>query len=273
MIDAAKLAWVLYEQPDAELDLLARPFALRGLRGRSRFVAVPTTAGTGSEVSSAAVVKDPATERKIAVVSHELLPDIAILDPRLTANVPRDVMLSAGLDALAHSLEGYVSKLENPIADVYAEKSVEMILRLLPMTIDDADESESRLQMMIASMMAGIVQNLKVPGVGHAVAHQVGARGIPHGYACGILLDSAILANMSQDKVRLKYSRLARSLGLADCEALVDAVRSLKSALNVPERLSGLASSKELETIDRERIFKGARADICSRANPVEVTD
>ena len=81
VLDAAKLAWVWYEQPEADIALLARPFALRGLRGRSRFVAVPTTAGTGSEVSSAAVIKDPNSSRKIPIVSHELIPDIAIWIP------------------------------------------------------------------------------------------------------------------------------------------------------------------------------------------------
>ena len=140
MLDAAKLAWVWYEQPEADIALLARPFALRGLRGRSRFVAVPTTAGTGSEVSSAAVIKDPNSSRKIPIVSHELIPDIAILDPRLTTNVPATAMVAAGLDALAHAVEGYVSRFDNPVADAQAEKSVEMILRVLPRTVAEPDD-------------------------------------------------------------------------------------------------------------------------------------
>ncbi|MDB4691625.1 iron-containing alcohol dehydrogenase [Verrucomicrobia bacterium] len=273
VLDGAKLAWIFYEHPDAELNLLVRPFALRRLRGRSRFVAVPTTAGTGSEVSSAAVISDAVTGRKQAIVSHELIPDIAILDPRLTVNVPASVLVSSGLDALAHSVEAYVSKFENPLADIQAEKSIEMIFRLLPQTIQKPDDLKTRMEIMMAALMAGWVQNLKVPGLGHALAHQIGQFGIPHGMACGGLLSSAITVNQRDPKVAGKYRRLAEAIGLNGLEGLNAAILDLKAKLGFSERLSVIASTNALSKDQRKLMFEGAKEDICAKANPIGVTD
>jgi alcohol dehydrogenase len=273
VLDAAKLGWVLYEQPDADFEVLKRPFSLKRLRGKCQFIAVPTTAGTGSEVSSAAVVSNPITGSKLAIVSHELIPDIAILDPRLTVSVPRAALVSAGMDALSHAIEGYVSKFINPIADIQAEKAIEMILRLLPRTVAEPENLELRLDVMVAAQMAGWVQNLKVPGIGHAVAHQIGKFGLPHGMACGGLLISAIDVNCRDSKASRKFEQLADRLGMKDVHELKRAIASLKEKLEVPERLSHMASEGKLTDDHKKNICVGAHLDICARSNPVAVTD
>ena len=181
-------------------------------------------------------------------------------------------MVAAGLDALAHAVEGYVSRFDNPVADAQAEKSVEMILRVLPRTVAEPDDLASRLEMMIAAMFAGAVQNLKVPGIGHAVAHQLGSKGIPHGLACGALLDRAVSLNCQQEKVTAKYRRIAEMLGLQGPEDLVEQVITLKEKLEVPSKLSEMAGGKALTEEDVTTIAEGALQDICARANPVGVT-
>ncbi|MCS1408647.1 MAG: Aldehyde-alcohol dehydrogenase [Verrucomicrobia subdivision 3 bacterium] len=273
VLDGAKLAWILYEHPETDFEALSRPFALRQLRGRSRFVAVPTTAGTGSEVSSAAVITGDEDGRKRAIVSHELIPDIAILDPKLTVNVPRAALIAAGMDALAHSVESYVSKFSNPMADIQAEKSVEIILRLLPQTVDDPEDMEARLEMMVAALMAGWVQNLKVPGIGHALAHQLGLFGIAHGMACGGLLQASVSINLRDEIVARRYARLASSLSVSGVEGLNAVISELKAKLEFSSSLANLSSTRELSPAQTRLVFEGAHADICARANPVAVTD
>lgn len=274
VMDAAKLAWVLYEQPEADFEILSRPFALRGLRGCCRFIAVPTTAGTGSEVSSAALLSDPVSGSKKAIVSHELLPDIAILDPEITINVPKFTLVAAGIDALAHSVESYVSRFSNPFADIQIEKSVAMILQSLPRTISDPEDHEVRLEMMLAAMMAGWAQNLKVPGLGHALAHQLGRFGINHGMACGGLLVPSVCSNMIDKEVKNRYRILAEKIGESDEQGLINRIHELKVAIGFPENLRSISEKKvELDDEIRQIIFKGAQSDICARANPMVLTD
>ncbi len=272
VLDAAKLAWVFYEQPEAEVERIARPFALPKLRGKARFVAVPTTAGTGSEVSSAAVFTDATTGRKRPIVSHDLLPDVAVLDPTLTVGVPPAAIAAAGLDALAHAVESYVSNFANPLADALAEKATEMILAALPRTFRDPNDLDARLEMMEAALLAGWVQNQKVPGIGHAVAHQLGRFHVPHGLACGALLVPSIEVNQSEEKARAGYRRLAQKIGLADERALVASIDELRATLDADDRLRTVIDGG-LDRVAPERavIREGALEDICCRANPRRV--
>jgi alcohol dehydrogenase len=268
VLDAGKLLWIFHEQPDADLGRIARPFALPPLRGKCRFAAVPTTAGTGSEVSSSAILTD-AAGRKLPIVSHDLLPDVAVLDPTLTLGVPPAVVASAGLDALAHALEGYVSRFANPLADSFAESAVRTLLAKLPATHSRPDDADVRLEVMQAAMLAGWVQNLKVPGIGHAIAHQLGHFGIAHGTACGALLAPAIAFNTADAAVRLKYDRLAEALGLRDTTGLLAAIGELRQKLGAVQGLGGAVPEGPLAIRARlPEITSGALADICARANP-----
>jgi alcohol dehydrogenase class IV len=268
VLDAGKLLWIFHEHPDADLGRIARPFALPPLRGKCRFAAVPTTAGTGSEVSSSTILTD-AAGRKLPIVSHDLLPDVAVLDPMLTLGVPPAVVASAGLDALAHALEGYVSRFANPLADTFAESAVRTLLAQLPATQARPDDADVRLEVMQAAMLAGWVQNLKVPGIGHAIAHQLGQFGLAHGAACGALLSPAIAFNVGDAAVRQKYDRLAAGLGLHDTTGLLAAISELRLKLGAGQGLG--AAVPEGAPAIRARlpeITSGALADICARANP-----
>lgn len=265
VIDAGKLLWILYEHPDADLEQSQRTYALRG---KARFGAVPTTAGTGSEVSSSAIFT--ATDGgKQAVVSHDLLPDVVVLDPLLSVGVPRAVVAASGLDALSHAIEGYVSKFTNPLVDDFAETAARTLFRVLPGTFTDAENPDLRLEAMQAALMAGWVQNLKIPGVGHAIAHQLGRFGIAHGRACGALLAPSIAVNEADPIARRKYERLAERLGFSSVAGLRGAVEELRGKLGETESLGARVSGgRETVWTKLDTITKGALADICARANP-----
>lgn len=268
VLDVAKLVWIFLEHPDADLVRISRPFALPALRGKCRFAAVPTTAGTGSEVSSSTVLTS-ADGRKVPIVSHDLLPDVAVLDPLLTAGVPARVVAAAGLDALAHAVEGYVSKFANPLADTFAESAVRTLFRHLAATQVRPDDADVRLEVMQAAMLAGWVQNLKVPGVGHAIAHQLGRFGLAHGAACGALLAPAVAFNAGEPGTARKFDHLAREVGCGDAAGLRAAIADLRLALGSGDGLGAAAQGGAAALRARKsEIVAGALADICARANP-----
>ncbi len=269
VIDGAKLAWVFLEHPDADLERICRPFGLPGLRGVARFAAVPTTAGTGSEVSSSALFLDEETRAKRAIVSHELLPDVAVLDPKLTLAVPPQAVAAAGMDALAHALEGYVSRFSHPLADMQAEKAIAVLLDKLAATWRQPEDTDTRLAVMHAAMLAGWVQNLKVPGMGHAIAHQMGAYGIGHGLAAGAFLIPAMRHNSEMPQVQARYAKLAEELKLRDDLELIDTVMQLKAEIGLADALSKLAGVDRKQVLaEAEAISAGALEDICAKANP-----
>ncbi len=182
---------------------------------------------------------------------------------------PSAVVASAGLDALAHALEGYVSKFANPLADAFAESAARTLFARLPETQARPDDSELRLEVMQAAMLAGWVQNLKVPGVGHAIAHQLGKFGIAHGAACGALLAPAIEFNCGDEATAKKFTRLAQTLGLHDTAGLISRVRELRQQLGSTQGLGALAEGgAEAVRTRRPEIATGALADVCARANP-----
>jgi len=268
VLDSGKLLWIFHEHPDVSLQRITRPFALPALRGKCRFAAVPTTAGTGSEVSSATIFTNDLGQ-KVPIVSHDLLPDITILDPTLTVGVPASVVASSGLDALSHVIEGYVSRFINPLADVFAETAARTLFEQLSLTQTQPDDYDTRLEVMQAAMMAGWVQNLKVPGIGHAIAHQIGRFGISHGLACGALLAPAIAFNAQEETVRRKYDRLASALGLRDCNELQLAIGELRKKLGVGRGLGAFVEGGEsVLKFHMPKIISGATVDMCYRANP-----
>jgi len=274
VIDCAKLAWAFYEHPDADLDRVTRPNGLPSLRGKARLAAVPTTAGTGSEVSSAALFIDDATGRKRYIVTNDFLPDIAILDPVFAVSAPPIVTVISGLDALSHAVEGYVSRFTNPFADMHAETAVRKIFTQLPKSVAEPQDMEARLQMMQAALLAGWVQNLKIPGIGHAVAHQLGRFNVPHGLACGILLPAAIRINGEVDKIQQKYAKLAAVLGLKSAKELADACEKLINAMGLELSVCKyIEGGKQTLLSNREIIIEGTKSDICARANPRPVDE
>lgn len=274
VLDAAKLAWVLYEIPDTNVSHWTRPFSVSGLRGRARLAALPTTSGTGSEVSSSAVYFDSETSRKNFVISHELLPDVIVLDPRLACKVPPLITATAAMDALAHAVEGYVSKLENPFLDSQAESAVRTIFEYLPTCVDSPDDLHSRSQLMIAALLAGWVQNFAVPGVGHAVAHQLARFGASHSLACGVMLAPSMRFNSQNPKALDRYQRLGAVIGAHGIDGFARRIQDLQERTGTAGQITRFINQNR-ESIRRSSqvVAQDAMLDICARANPVQLTE
>ena len=265
-IDYGKLSWLLYEHPDLEGNSLSRAFSAPRLRGKCGFVAVPTTAGTGSESSSAAVYQVASNSPKRFVVTHDFLPDIAVLDSSLVANCPRSVKVSAGLDALSHAVEGYVSLFKNDQTGDLAEMAIRSLLRSLPVYVDTDDVGVSG-DVLRASNWAGVVQNISIPGIGHALAHQMSKAGVGHGAACGFFLPIAMRINYEKDSVRVAYDRLAKSLGFDNALGLISSIEDLNFSLG-----NSLPRSKLTEVVESEGFEKAVIEDPTGRANPITLT-
>lgn len=271
-IDTGKLAWILYEHPGIDRVSISRAFALPPLRGKARFAALPTTSGSGSEVSSAAVYQEHKGAGKKMVVSHELLPDVVVLDPTLTLGLPKHAIAASGMDALSHAVEGYVSRFSNPLVDIFAEDAVRLIFEWLPHCLRQPGDLNARLQMMIAAMLGGWVQNIKLPGIGHAIAHQLGALGISHGMAAGIMLCPAIMTNMSNPGVKAKYDQLAARVGLSGTGELLAKIENLATDIGFSQMAQEALEGVRESIVSRKGAFIDlALKDPCARANPVSL--
>jgi acetaldehyde dehydrogenase / alcohol dehydrogenase len=204
VMDAAKGMRLFYESPELQMRELALPFLDARKRvahypeteHRVKLIAIPTTAGTGSEVSPAAVIT--VGDRKVTLVDYSLVPDIAIVEPNLTASMPRAVTADSGVDALTHALEAGVSIFASPYTDAFAMQAVNLILQNLPRAYADGGDIEARTAMANAATIAGLAFSNAFVGVCHALAHAVGARfGVAHGRANGIFLPHVLRYNAS----------------------------------------------------------------------------
>lgn len=271
-IDGARLCWALYEHPHFALERLRRPFSLPPLRALARFVAVPTTSGTGAECSSASVLSDRETGRKIPVVTHDFLPDVVILEPRLTLGLPSNLTVLTALDALAHALEGRVSTLANPLVDELAENSAASILKALLERELSGDSLLLRSKLQVAAYYAGQVQNLRLVGLAHAVAHQLGHWNIPHSAAVGALLQLSIKRASRLAPVQVIYDKIARRSGLRDTGEMINAIGRLQRNVGVSGRLGEMTKiPASLPTADAVRIADDALADPIARFLPYKM--
>jgi acetaldehyde dehydrogenase/alcohol dehydrogenase len=193
---------LFHEHPQLSLRELALPFLDARKRvaqypqiaHRVRLVAVPTTAGTGSEVSPAAVITVAGT--KVTLVDYSLVPDMAIVEPRLTVTMPPALTADTGVDALTHALEGYVSIFASPYTDAFCLQAIHLILDALPRACSDGADLQARTDMANAATIAGLAFSNAFVGVNHALAHAVGARfGIAHGRANGLFLPHVLRYN------------------------------------------------------------------------------
>lgn len=264
VIDGAKLVWLLYEAPQLTTEQLFRPLGLPPLRGRCQFAAVPTTIGAGSEVSSAAVMYDEETGSKKAVVSHDFLPDLVLLDPELVLDVPRKVLYTTLADALSHAVEGYVSRIAHPLMDTFAEKAVAIIANNWHALASEEPELEVIAELQYAAMMAGWVQNHCLVGMSHAIAHQLSGYGISHGIANGMLMQPVIKFNSQDPETAARYTQLATKSGL---EEGIAGLITLFSALTQ-------ASQAEFanKQIDFDKVAANALLDPAANSNPINFT-
>lgn len=272
IIDGAKLCWARLEHPHFSIERMARPFALPRLRAVARFAAIPTTTGTGSEASSSAVYTEEPSGRKVPVLTHDFLPDVAILDPRLTMGLPERWTVLTALDALGHALEGYVSRLANPLVDGLAASAVADILATLPEYLAEGESLEIRLKLQVAAFQAGQVQNHRAVGLAHVIAHQLGAFGIPHALAVGTYLPASMRWACQDAEARARYDRLARFCGLTDAAALILAVAGLIGRARIAGRIGGWPGVPSvLGSSDSSRIAAHALEDPIARFLPVKI--
>ncbi len=251
-----------------------------------RLIAIPTTSGTGSEVTSFAVITDPEKNRKYPLCSEDMLPDEAILDEELVKSVPPSITADTGMDVMTHAIEAYVSVRNNEFSGALAEKSVEICGQFLLRSYASCEDTHARRKMHIASCLAGLAFNSASLGLTHGMAHQLGAKfHVPHGRANAILLPYIIeynsridLSSRSREKydpcVR-KYCNVARILGVSNLNevttihALVAYLRFMCSEMNIPARVSELGSISEGEYMAAvEDMATAALADATTATNP-----
>ena len=237
-------------------------------RRRPPLWCIPTTAGTGSEVTSFAVLTDADAGVKYPLVDDALLPDRAVLDQSLLSGVPPAVTADTGMDVLTHAAEGCVARKATPFSAAMGEKAFSMAWRSLSEA--HAGDSAAKGEMLLASCLAGISFNAAGLGICHALAHALGGRyHIPHGRLNAMLLPHVIAFNSADKAAADEYARLAGLCGLAkNPRALMGGVRRLRAGLGMPEKLTACGVEGQTLLADLDSIAETALADVCAPGNP-----
>ena len=231
-------------------------------------IAVPTTAGTGSEVTCVAVLSDHALGKKSPIVSDGFFPDYAIIDPELTYTMPPQVTAGTGIDVLSHAVEGFWSRGHQPICDACALHAAGLVFEYLERSYQDPDDREAREKMCEASLIAGLAFTLPKTTSSHACSFPLtNLLHIPHGEACGLTLDYFARINAAGPEGK-RIDDFARKLGFADTDAMADEIHALKSRLHLRNDLKDLQLS-EAQIADLVRISRHPNL----YNNPVEITD
>jgi len=252
---------------------------------RARLVAIPTTAGTGSEVSPAAVLTQG--DRKLTLVDYSLVPDMAVVEPRLTLSLPPESTADTGIDALTHALEAGVSAFASPFTDAFCLQAANLIFEALPRAYEHGDDLEARTAMANAATIAGLAFSNAFVGVNHALAHAVGARfGIAHGRANAVFLPHVLRYNASLPKKFMpapgathyvaprKYAQMAYVLGLGGHgeagrrERLFARVERLLDAVDMPRSLADVAIARGDFDAALPDLARAAFSDPSVRTNP-----
>lgn len=253
--------------------------AKQGFSEKCTFVAIPTTSGTGSEVSKFSVVSDPEQSAKYPLVADELLPDAALLDAELVRTVPPAVTADTGIDVLTHAIEAFVSTNANDFTDAAAEKAIKLVRSNLLKVYKNPDDLQARQKMHHASCLAGMAFSNAGLGLNHGMAHTLGAHfHIPHGRANGILLPYVMSFNAGcHDQltpVAKRYARIARIVRLEGSsirQSAFNIVRTIKQyikQLNIPDSIEAAGVSREEFDRVLEEMVEAAYNDACTKTNP-----
>ncbi|MDP4092189.1 MAG: bifunctional acetaldehyde-CoA/alcohol dehydrogenase [Bacillota bacterium] len=294
-IDAAKGMWLFYEYPQTEFEMLRLKFMdirkravkFPDLGKKARLVAIPTTAGTGSEITAFAVITDKVKGIKYPLADYELTPDIAIIDPELTYTVPRTVTADTGMDVLTHAVEAYVSVMASDYTDALSVKAIQLVFEYLPRAYKNPEDKEAREKMANASTMAGMAFTNAFLGVNHSMAHNLGASfHIPHGRANAILLPYVIEYNAKRPTKFIaypkyeyphaneRYAEIAKLLGFEantteeGVRFLVRKVTELMADVGIPATLKDAGIKKEDMDRSVDYMANNAFADQCTGTNP-----
>ena len=276
-IDAAKAMWAFYEYPDTTFEQLITPFSFPTLRTKAKFLALPSTSGTATEVTAFSVITDYSTGVKYPLADFNITPDIAVVDPSLAETMPPKLTAHTGMDALTHAIEAYVSTLHTPFTDPLAIKAIQMVFDYLPDSY--SGDKNAREQMHYAQCLAGMAFSNALLGIVHSMAHKTGAAfstgHIPHGCANAIYLPYVIKYNAKCAESR--YADIARSIGItgtdAECvDALCKKIDEYNIKLNIPKTLKefGINEEEFLQKVDK--IAELAVGDACTGSNPRPIT-
>ncbi|MDT3425882.1 alcohol dehydrogenase class IV [Paenibacillus forsythiae] len=274
-MDAAKAMWVFYEHPQLTFEEASRPFTLPKLRTKAKFIGIPTTSGSASEISNLSVVTDEKTGIKYPLADFELTPDLAVIDPVLVESMPKHITAYTGMDSLTHGIESYVAKPRTLLTDALAIESVELVKQHLLHSYEGSQES--RKAMHIAQGMAGMAFANAVLGNVHSLAHKSGPTfDIPHGCANAIYLPYVIQFNRTV--VSDRFAAIAKRIGLTgqSTDELVDAlvawIRELNRNMGIPSTLHDYGVSEELFNTHVDSMAANAVKDPCTSTNPRETS-
>ncbi len=299
-MDAAKIMWVMYEHPDVDfqdmamrfIDIRKRVYTFPHMGDKALFVAIPTTAGTGSEVTPFAVITDEKTGTKYPLADYELMPDVAIVDADLMMNIPKGLTSCSGIDAMSHALEAIASVMATDFTNGIAKEAARIIFEYLPRAYEKgAHDAEARERMANASCMAGMAFANAFLGVCHSMAHKLGSYWhIPHGMANSLMLEEVIRFNSSEAPAKMgtfpqyaypqckaRYADVARYVGCTGAnddelvEALIAKLHELQAAIGQPKTIQEALQGKvtEEQFLDRlDQMTEDAFDDQCTGANP-----
>lgn len=275
-IDAAKAMWIFYEYPDFTFEKAIVPFGLPKLRRKAKFVAIPSTSGTATEVTAFSVITDYKAKIKYPLADFEITPDIAIVDPSLAETMPEKLVAHTGMDALTHAIEAYTASLRSNFTDPLALKAIEMVKMHLVNSYKG--DMEARGEMHEAQCLAGMAFSNALLGIVHSMAHKVGAVfHIPHGCANAIFLPYVIKYNRKDCEDR--YAQIARHIGLKGeserelTDALIDLINKFNKELNIPSSMKEYGIEEDDFKANLKFIAHNAVLDPCTGSNPREIND
>ncbi len=296
-MDAAKIMWVLYEHPEVRfedlamrfMDIRKRVYKFPRLGEKAMMVAVPTTAGTGSEVTPFAVITDEKTGVKYPLADYELTPDMAIVDAGLMMNMPKGLTAASGVDALTHAIEAYVSVLASEFTNGQALEAIRLIFKYLPEAYNNGSVNvKAREKMAHASTMAGMAFANAFLGVCHSMAHKLGAAfHVPHGVANGLLINEVIKFNAVDNprkqaafpqykypNAKWRYAKIADYLNLGGkteeekVDLLIGKIDELKDAVGIPKSIKEFGVGEKAFYAKLDVMSENAFDDQCTGANP-----
>ena len=278
-IDAAKAMWVFYEYPDTSFEAIIQPFSFPELRQKAKFLAIPSTSGTATEVTAFSVITDYQKGVKYPLADFNITPDVAIVDPDLAETMPPKLTAHTGMDALTHAVEAYVSTVSSCFTDPLALKAISMIFDNLEASYKG--DKAAREQMHYAQCLAGMAFSNALLGIVHSMAHKTGAAykngHIVHGCANAMYLPKVIKYNAKDERAAQRYADIARSIGLEGnsttelIQALCDKIDAFNKKLNIPSCIkdyeNGMVPEDEfLEKLSR--VAELAIGDACTGSNP-----
>ena len=296
-MDAAKIMWLMYEQPDTDfedismrfMDIRKRICSIPELGKKATMVAIPTTSGTGSEVTPFAIITDDETHVKYAIADYALTPNMAIIDPNFVDGMPKGLTSASGIDALVHAIEAYVSCMATNFTNSNALEATKLVFRYLERSYNEgANDPIAREKMHYAATIAGMAFANSFLGLCHSMAHKLGAMfNVPHGVANALLIRQVIKYNAVDcpkkqatfpqykfPNAKAKYGQIADELGLGgnnDDEKvglLIDAVDRLMKAINLPNSIKDFGVTEEQFYAKLDEMVELAFDDQCTGANP-----